>query len=246
MKESYAEIFDNLDKWGNFPGYQLERRADIFFAIHLPEIFKKKYGEEIKCILPEFPVRIGHLKLFTDFVDASKNHGDNQSFNIDYVIVTDKNVYLTELKTDMTSLNDTQKYYLKKSSELSIEKLAGGVIKILSATTNKWKYSNLLDELVRIDWVSKTTEGYVALTQKITGKVIYIQPNNLEDNSNVLSFSEINDLLENSQNPMTLKFRESLTKWSKNRCPYCGEEVIETDTHYKCENNTCRKKAWKK
>jgi len=29
------ELFDLLDDWRNLPSYQLERRADIFFAIHL-------------------------------------------------------------------------------------------------------------------------------------------------------------------------------------------------------------------
>jgi len=36
------KLFDLMDDWRNLPAYQLERRADIFFAIHLEEIIEKK------------------------------------------------------------------------------------------------------------------------------------------------------------------------------------------------------------
>jgi len=32
------ELFDKLDEWRSLPAYQLERRADIFFAIYLKDI----------------------------------------------------------------------------------------------------------------------------------------------------------------------------------------------------------------
>lgn len=37
-------LFDLLDDWRNLPSYQLERRADIFFALHLEIIIKKALG----------------------------------------------------------------------------------------------------------------------------------------------------------------------------------------------------------
>jgi len=31
-------IFDRMDVWRHLPSYQLERRADLFFALYLPEV----------------------------------------------------------------------------------------------------------------------------------------------------------------------------------------------------------------
>ena len=33
-------VFKLLDNWRHLPDYQLERRADIFFALFLPEVLK--------------------------------------------------------------------------------------------------------------------------------------------------------------------------------------------------------------
>jgi hypothetical protein len=51
------DIFDNLDDWRHLPAYQLERRADIFFSIYLPELLEQHYGFEIEGLVPEFPLR---------------------------------------------------------------------------------------------------------------------------------------------------------------------------------------------
>ncbi len=34
------ELFDNMDSWRHLPAYQFERRADIFFSIYLPDLFR--------------------------------------------------------------------------------------------------------------------------------------------------------------------------------------------------------------
>lgn len=44
------EIFDWLDRWRQLPAYQLERRADIFFALYLPEIIAYKFALTAKNI----------------------------------------------------------------------------------------------------------------------------------------------------------------------------------------------------
>ena len=55
-------LFSRMDAWRHFPNYQLERRADIFFALYLPEVLEAKLrfavGPELA---PEFPVRIGTI-----------------------------------------------------------------------------------------------------------------------------------------------------------------------------------------
>ena len=48
-----CDIFELLDKWRHLPDYQLERRADIYFAMFLPDVLEARYGP---CeIIPEFP-----------------------------------------------------------------------------------------------------------------------------------------------------------------------------------------------
>ena len=57
-----TDLFDRLDAWRHFPNYQLERRADIFFALYLPEVLESTLGIAINPRLaPEFPVRIGTI-----------------------------------------------------------------------------------------------------------------------------------------------------------------------------------------
>ena len=61
MEQLITKLFDTLDDWRNLPAYQLERRADIFFAIYLEEIIQAKFNINIEFIIPEFPVRIGNI-----------------------------------------------------------------------------------------------------------------------------------------------------------------------------------------
>jgi len=42
------KLFNQLDDWRHLPAYQLERRADIFFAIYLIDIFKSKFNQDIE------------------------------------------------------------------------------------------------------------------------------------------------------------------------------------------------------
>ena len=100
------KLFDLLDDWRNLPAYQLERRADIFFAIHLDKIIEKILGTKIDLIIPEFPVRVGEI---------SKKHPElNKSFKIDYLTYSknENKVYLIELKTDQRSRREKQDWYL--------------------------------------------------------------------------------------------------------------------------------------
>lgn len=94
-------IFDNLDVWRNLPAYQLERRADIFFSIYLPEILSHKFGVKIEGVIPEFPILVGTIHPDIDI---------NQSFKIDYLAKANdsKTIILVELKTDEGSRRDKQ------------------------------------------------------------------------------------------------------------------------------------------
>ena len=91
-------VFDLLDGWRHLPAYQLERRADTFFALFLPEVLTAYLSEQnfsVKVdptLIPEFPI---------------KKERNNQSKNVDYFALSQdrKHAFLIELKTDMESLD---------------------------------------------------------------------------------------------------------------------------------------------
>ncbi len=37
-------LFNRMDAWRHLPNYQLERRADLFFSLYLPEVLEAKLG----------------------------------------------------------------------------------------------------------------------------------------------------------------------------------------------------------
>ena len=85
------QVFDLLTQWRDLPNYQLERRADIFFAVYLARVLEEKVGLAIDPILiPEFPL---------------KKDGNNLSNKADYLLLArDKSqAFLVELKTEMSS-----------------------------------------------------------------------------------------------------------------------------------------------
>ena len=60
-----GDLFDMLDTWRHFPKYQLERRADLYFALFLPDILESHYGVKFnREVIPEFPLR--HATLGTN------------------------------------------------------------------------------------------------------------------------------------------------------------------------------------
>ena len=112
------EVFSLLNDWRNLPAYQLERRADIFFAVYLKKIFKECFSEDVDKIIPELPVRIGTI---------NRDRDTNESIKTDYCVFTKSNkVYLVELKTDDASIRPEQ---IKNYCE-SIKKGFEEIIKI--------------------------------------------------------------------------------------------------------------------
>jgi len=55
-----ASLFNRLDAWRHLPAYQLERRADIFFGLFLPDALNhhlRSRGISINPrVIPEFPL----------------------------------------------------------------------------------------------------------------------------------------------------------------------------------------------
>ena len=122
-----CDIFELLDKWRHLPDYQLERRADIYFALFLPDVLEARYGP---CeIIPEFPLRLGTLwpKGSRTLLPDKKRKWQNLSVKVDYVAFTKdpQAVYFVELKTDLKSLKDDQNAYLKRAKGMEFRGTGG-------------------------------------------------------------------------------------------------------------------------
>jgi hypothetical protein len=204
-----TELFDLLDKWRYFPAYQLERRADIFFALYLKQIFNSKYGILIDYIIPEFPLRIGEI------IDKEVN----ESFKIDYLCVSQvhQKVYLVELKTDTLSRRSKQDWYLGRAREINTAGLVNGLIKIYKATNQKNKYMNLLHELERVGWITFDHQQIINTSKPNDIQILYIQPEkHPDDTEEVISFDDIISILKTNTDDVSSRFIQSLERWKIN------------------------------
>ena len=131
------DVFKLLDQWRHLPKYQLERRADIYFAMFLPVVCCKSFFEaDFKdTIIPEFPL---------------KKDGSFASTNVDYFALSKEcdQFFLVELKTDLSSLGEEQDNYLKKAVEKNLKSLVDGIVCISSSpNAPRGKYIHLLNQL---------------------------------------------------------------------------------------------------
>jgi len=98
-ENNITEIFKLLNNWRGFPAYQLERRADIFFAYYLPQIFTMDGLSNTAIthdqIIPEFPLKIDEIS--------------NRSNKVDYAVFCKDMLYLVELKTNMDHIKSSYK-----------------------------------------------------------------------------------------------------------------------------------------
>jgi len=198
--ERIIQIFDLLDDWRELPAYQLERRADIFFALYLPEILNQclELGNEITPlnIIPEFPI---------------KKKDNNRSNKIDYVAVSlkKKTIYLIELKTDQNSFRDKQNKYLEVAK-------------------NKNETKSLIDDFNKISRASKAVAKYMNLKHLMDAsglnhdsdiferKIIYILPkmiDNIECDKIILFDDIIKILNKKEEDAIAKRFVKSLEKW---------------------------------
>jgi hypothetical protein len=205
-----VELFDLLDKWRYFPAYQLERRADIFFAIYLKQIIQNKFGVPIDAIIPEFPVRVGAI------IDKEIN----KSFKIDYLCVSQEKqiVFLVELKTDMLSRREKQDWYLKRAQEINVKGLVDGLFKIYAASNQKRKYNYLFHEMENLGWIMDFEGTISSFDRMYKMEIIYIQPEKHPDDtsSNVITYEDVIKVLKENPDEVSNRFIESLERWKVN------------------------------
>ncbi|MBC8207091.1 MAG: hypothetical protein ISR85_06265 [Kiritimatiellales bacterium] len=231
-------LFNRMDAWRHLPNYQLERRADLFFSLYLPEVLEAKLGFPVaEQIAPEFPVRIG-----TIYPDIPID----KSYKIDYVALSadaDKAI-LVELKTEGLSRRDNQDKYLLASREVGFPALLGGVLDIFRATNSKRKYFALLEHLesmglLRIpadmkeimsrpglQGVTEASHG-VAVTASVTDSIIvYVQPNGSGDD--IINFEDFRAVVQKHDDPVSQRFAQSLTEWASTKA---GEKSSNQRVH---------------
>ena len=178
MENKIEQIFKNLESWRKLPKYQLERRLDIFFSIYLKEIVEVFYKEILKeeiqlseVIIPEFPLK----------KDGSKKK---------------TKVILIELKTDVSSVNDKQIEYLKKSKDIGWNNLHNG-IKEIYKHLQKGKYPK---SLIKYKNFFESYKDILIDNHEMELDVIYIQPSSekilipkkyLKENDSIKEFHSI-------------------------------------------------------
>lgn len=198
------EVFDTLDDWRHLPNYQLERRADIFFALYLSEILQHRFHVGAAHIIPEFPIRVGEI-----YGDGS----GNKSFKIDYLAITERSRHavFVELKTDAASRRSSQDDYLARAREAGMAKLIDGLLLIFDKTKAKPKYRHLLKRLCDAGLVESKRDRYenrVAEAWKID--LLYIQP---ETAGKVISLGEVADIVASHPDDFSQRFAKSLREW---------------------------------
>ena len=220
-----TELFDRMDAWRHFPNYQLERRADLFFALYLPEVLEVRLGFPIRPELaPEFPVRIGTIY---------PNVASDKSYKIDYValsVPTDKAVFV-ELKTEGLSRRRAQDKYLLAARAAGLSRLLEGMLDIFRATNAKRKYFRLLEHLERMGLLripmsmkeimargslrgANELSHQVAVTAHVDEcLVVYVQPRGT--GSDIIPFEEFAATVRRHEDPVSQRFATSLCQWSE-------------------------------
>ena len=195
------DLFNLLDKWRHLPKYQLERRADLFFALFLPDVLEAHYNFKFKReVIPEFPLR--HGTLGTNRGNASPN----QSVNVDYVAFTkdDQKVFFVELKTDLNSRRTKQDSYLEKAAGLEFKALVDGIFLIRENSAQSKKYARLLDYLSEL--------GVDGILHR--PRAVYIQPRCNKGDVDCICFEEVAEVVK-ARGEIGERFAQSLCEWAK-------------------------------
>lgn len=210
------DIFDRLDAWRHFPGYALERRADIFFSLYLRAVIEQELQVSLaEIIIPEFPL---------------KHVANNQSDKVDYLLCSSdrRRVFLVELKTDLNSLRSAQAAYLDRARAAGLTVLLSDVCAIVQKTRALHKYHQLLLGLSKLGllWLPRELQACTGLSTKrsslekisvealsqSTVDIVYIQPQHSNE-PNRIDFQTFARYVAMHDDPVSRRFCESLQRW---------------------------------
>jgi hypothetical protein len=220
------QMFDLLDVWRHLPAYQLERRADILFALYLPAFLTNHLGIEIRPeMIPEFPVRLGSID-----PDATQKNR-NLSCKIDYVALAAdaSKVYFIELKTDGLMRRQRQDDYLLQAQKAGMPVLVDGVCSLFFKSSAKNKYRHLL-ALIESLGLMRLPPAFFDGRSSGRGRekefppgtvfqkwpeisIVYLQPR--ETGPGEIGFERFADWIGQFDDPLSKKFVVSLRSWAR-------------------------------
>lgn len=215
-----GSVFSLLDKWRNLPAYQLERRADIFFGLFLPDVLDDylQPRQVNPRIIPEFPL---------------PQENSNRTDKTDYFVLSSDGqlALLVELKTDSRSRRNLQDKYLSRAKEQGMANVLSDLKQVFKATSpdSRGKYFHLMkaisklglvtlpEKLEEIVYRSSSSRGLsdcideIELASSLPAiKVVYILPE--KDKPNCIDFERVADVVE-SRGEIGQWFATYLRKW---------------------------------
>ncbi len=196
-----------LDTWKPLPNYRAEPRVDFLISLAIPEITLKRCGSRPRAIIPELPLRIGHLY---------EKIGIDKSYKVDFYapLENGRNVFV-EVKTDSASRRDSQDRYLLRAKEIGMSKVLEGILQIYEVTKYKNKYAYLLDQLCGARLIQVDSNGAPRVANIDTEiELMYIQPNE-DPAGNAVGFIELSSIFAASGDEFLVAFGQLLAKWAK-------------------------------
>lgn len=127
MTDFSRRVLEQLDRWRDLPQYQLERRADIFFAMWLPQVLQAHTRMPIDPrLVPEFPVQ-------RSLVRAGRDPG--LAIHVDYLALSAdlSDAWLIGIRTDMGSRDADQDDALRAARRHGWAPVVRGVCEVIRA-----------------------------------------------------------------------------------------------------------------
>jgi hypothetical protein len=215
-----AQLFDLLDEWRHLPAYQLERRADILFALYLPAFLSDRLKVRLRPqLIPEFPLR---------------QRLNNRSCKVDYVAMSEdgNKVFFVELKTDNLSRRQRQDEYLVRAKDAGMPSLIKDVRKIFAGTKARLrpKYCHLLKlldfhglECLPPSFFGRQKTGWRGFKRDFASSevpqtsreisIYYLKPT--YDVPGDIGFDTFADWMDQFGDPLSSRFSASLRAWAK-------------------------------
>lgn len=204
---SSEQIFDLLDDWKCLPNYRAESRVDIYIALLLPVLMRIRYNQRVQVIIPELPLRIGNLD----------NSHSNKSYKVDFYVRLEAGTnVIVEVKTDLGSRREEQDKYLRGATQIGMNCILDGIIKIYHATSTiyKKKYDHLFKKLIEASLVQQDGDNFRVTNIHDQITAVFIQPKKLDkDDCDVIDFNELSEIALSQADPMIQRFGISLQRW---------------------------------
>ena len=219
-------LFDRLNAWRHLPAYQLERRADIFFAVYLQEALESVLGTRLSdTIIPELPIK-------RDLIWPDRP--TNKSVKVDYCLFSAERdrVFFVELKTDVGSRRSEQDEYLTRAVDVGFHRIVGGIREIALASTANQKYHHLLHSLASEEFMilpddlpeflypaprpglSDRLEAIAVADRDPAIEVFYVQPTS-DNTARCIDFDGFAKIVERHHDPVSRAFAASLRRWQQ-------------------------------